>query len=103
MKTMNDAKIRVQSEIICATLMRIAAETAELQAAYDKLYEELEYADPRRDRQFERFMVTFVRGLNALKSDRMTELASAAKEMCSFVSGRQPETMITAPAAQPTN
>ena len=100
---MNDANIRVQADIVGATLQRIAAETSELRVAYDKLYEELEYADPRRDRQFERFMLAFTRGLNDLQSNRVTELASAAKEMCSFVSGRQPETMITAPAAQPSN
>ena len=93
---MNHAKIRIQSEIIRNTMRNIAANTVELRRAYNKLYDELSFADPQYDRPFERFMLTFTRALNDLQSDRVTDLAAAADEMRDFAGGRQSDDMMRA-------
>ena len=98
---MNDSKIRIQAEIIKNTMMNIAANTAELRRAYDKLYDELAFADPQYDRPFERFMLTFTRALNDLQSDRVTDLAAAADEMRAFAGGRQSDDMMRAVIREP--
>jgi len=81
---MNDSKIRVQAALIQNTMFNIAAYTSELRQSYSKLYDELDSADPQRDRPFEQFMLAVARALNDLQSARVTALASIAKEMRSF-------------------
>ena len=97
---MNDSIVRIHAEIIQNTMINIAAYTSELRQSYSKLYDELDSADPQRDRQFEQFMLAFARALNDLQSARVTALASIAKEMRSFsASGAQSEVGRAVPCA----
>lgn len=97
---MNDSTVRIQSEIIRNAMINIAAYTSELRQSYSKLYDELDSADPQRDRQFEQFMLAFARALNDLRSDRVTALAAAADAMRNFAgAGAQSEVGRAVPCA----
>jgi len=81
---MNDAKIRIHSELIAGNIQTIAAVTSQLRKSYDTLYNELQTADPQYDRQFEYFMLHLTRTLHALESDHITSLAFATTQMRDF-------------------
>lgn len=83
---MNDSTVRIHAGLIKENVIKIAAITSEIKRSFDILYPELGTADPQHDRDFERFMLSATRALNALTSDSVVDLARSAQHMEGFIS-----------------